>query len=238
MNSLLLSLFASLSTLIGLIFIKCNSKKVISYSFAFASGVMISVSLFDLIPESFYKLSFYFKIFPNILIVLIFIVFGVIISMLIDKYITVDNNIYRVGIISMIAIIMHNIPEGIATFVACNIDIKLGITLATSIALHNIPEGIIVALPIYYSTNSFKRAFIYTFMAGFSEFAGSLVALFFLKDYINNFFIGIILSVIAGIMIQVSFYELIPNFIKEKSRRVVGYFMVGFIIMLISIFVI
>ena len=238
MNSLLLSLFASLSTLIGLIFIKCNSKKVISYSFAFASGVMISVSLFDLIPESFYKLSFYFKIFPNILIVLIFIVFGVIISMLIDKYITVDNNIYRVGIISMIAIIIHNIPEGIATFVACNIDIKLGITLATSIALHNIPEGIIVALPIYYSTNSFKRAFIYTFMAGFSEFAGSLVALFFLKDYINNFFIGIILSIIAGIMIQVSIYELIPNFIKEKSRRVVGYFMVGFIIMLISIFVI
>ena len=238
MNSLLISLFASLSTLIGLIFIKCNSKKVISYSFAFASGVMISVSLFDLIPESFYKLSFYFKIFPNILIVLIFIVFGVIISMLIDKYITIDNNIYRVGIISMIAIIMHNIPEGIATFVACNIDIKLGITLATSIALHNIPEGIIVALPIYYSTNSFKRAFIYTFMAGFSEFAGSLVALFFLKDYINNLFIGIILSVIAGIMIQVSFYELIPNFIKEKSRRVVGYFMVGFIIMLISIFAI
>lgn len=238
MNSLLLSLFASLSTLIGLIFIKCNSKKVISYSFAFASGVMISVSLFDLIPESFYKLSFYFKIFPNILIVLIFIVFGVIISMLIDKYITVDNNIYRVGIISMIAIIMHNIPEGVATFIACNIDIKLGITLATSIALHNIPEGVIVALPIYYSTNSFKRAFIYTFMAGFSEFAGSLVALFFLKDYINNFFIGIILSVIAGIMIQVSIYELIPNFIKEKSRRVVGYFMVGFIIMLISIFVI
>ncbi|MBR1717798.1 MAG: ZIP family metal transporter [Bacilli bacterium] len=238
MNSLLLSLFASLSTLIGLIFIKCNSKKVISYSFAFASGVMISVSLFDLIPESFYKLSFYFKIFPNILIVLIFIVFGVIISMLIDKYITVDNNIYRVGIISMIAIIIHNIPEGIATFVACNIDIKLGITLATSIALHNIPEGVIVALPIYYSTNSFKRAFIYTFMAGFSEFAGSLVALFFLKDYINNFFIGIILSIIAGIMIQVSIYELIPNFIKEKSRRVVGYFMVGFIIMLISIFVI
>lgn len=238
MNSLLLSLFASLSTLIGLIFIKCNSKKVISYSFAFASGVMISVSLFDLIPESFYKLSFYFKIFPNILIVLIFIVFGVIIFMLIDKYITIDNNIYRVGIISMIAIIMHNIPEGIATFIACNIDIKLGITLATSIALHNIPEGIIVALPIYYSTNSFKRAFIYTFMAGFSEFAGSLVALFFLKDYINNLFIGIILSVIAGIMIQVSFYELIPNFIKEKSRRVVGYFMVGFIIMLISIFAI
>lgn len=138
----------------------------------------------------------------------------------------------------MIAIIMHNIPEGVATFIACNIDIKLGITLATSIALHNIPEGVIVALPIYYSTNSFKRAFIYTFMAGFSEFAGSLVALFFLKDYINNFFIGIILSVIAGIMIQVSIYELIPNFIKEKSRRVVGYFMVGFIIMLISIFVI
>ena len=238
MNPLILSLCASISTLIGFVMIKCSKKDIIKSSFALASGVMISVSIFDLIPESFIKLNSYFNIIPAILIMFIFFSLGVIISMLIDKYIISDNEIYRVGVISMIAVIIHNIPEGIATYIASNIDIKLGLNLAISIALHNIPEGIIIALPIYYSTKSKSRAFIYTFVAGMSEFIGALFSFFFLKDMINNLFIGIILSIIAGIMIQVSFYELIPNFIKEKSRRVVGYFLVGFILMLLSIIII
>ena len=239
MNPLVLSLLASLSTLIGLIFVKKTNKNIITFSFAFASGVMISISIFDLIPESFIKLSIYFKTFPTILLVLIFISLGVIISMLIDKYINNDNNIYRVGVISMIAVIIHNIPEGVATFIAGTIDIELGFTLAISIALHNIPEGIIISLPIYYSTRSLNRAFIYTFIAGISEFLGAIIACIFLKNYIKDFFIGILFSIIAGIMIQVSFYELIPNFINEKSRRaVVGYFIVGFVLMLISIIII
>lgn len=238
MNPLILSLYASISSLIGFIMIKIAKKEIIKYSFAFASGVMISVSIFDLIPESFIKLNMYFNIFPSILIMCIFVSLGIIISMLIDKYITIDNDIYRVGVISMIAIIIHNIPEGIATYIAGCVDVNLGVTLAISIALHNIPEGIIVALPIYYSTSSKSRAFIYTFIAGMSEFIGSLISLLFLKNMINNLFVGLILSIIAGIMIQVSVYELIPNFIKEKSRRVVGYFIVGFILMLISIIII
>ena len=238
MNPLILSLCASISTLIGFVMIKCSKKDIIKSSFALASGVMISVSIFDLIPESFIKLNSYFNIIPAILIMFIFFSLGVIISMLIDKYIISDNEIYRVGVISMIAVIIHNIPEGIATYIASNIDIKLGLNLAISIALHNIPEGIIIALPIYYSTKSKSRAFIYTFVAGMSEFIGALFSFIFLKDMINNLFIGIILSIIAGIMIQVSFYELIPNFIKEKSRRVVGYFLVGFILMLLSIIII
>ena len=238
MNPLIISLCASISTLIGFVMIKCHKKDIIKSSFALASGVMISVSIFDLIPESFIKLNGYFNIIPAILIMYIFLSLGVIISMLIDKYIISDNEIYRVGVISMIAVIIHNIPEGIATYIASNIDIKLGLNLAISIALHNIPEGIIIALPIYYSTKSKSRAFIYTFIAGMSEFIGSLFSFIFLKDMINNLFIGIMLSIIAGIMIQVSFYELIPNFIKEKSRSVVGYFIVGFIIMFLSIIII
>lgn len=61
----------------------------------------------------------------------------------------------------MIAIILHNIPEGIATFVATNSDITLGISLAIAIAMHNIPEGISISVPIYYSTNNKRKPFIY-----------------------------------------------------------------------------
>lgn len=65
----------------------------------------------------------------------------------------------------MLAIILHNIPEGIATFMATTSNIKLGIALTLAIAFHNIPEGISISVPIYYSSNSKKKAFNYTLIS-------------------------------------------------------------------------
>ena len=69
----------------------------------------------------------------------------------------------------MIAIILHNVPEGIATFVATNSDVSLGISLAIAIAMHNIPEGISISIPIYYSTGSRKKAVLYTCISALSD---------------------------------------------------------------------
>ena len=239
MNPLFISFLASLSTTIGsiIVFFKRNNN-ILCFSLMFASGVMITVSIFDLIPEAFIKLNSYFNFIPSILLLSIFFCIGIIISSLIDKYVPNNDEIYRVGVINLIAIILHNIPEGIVTYLAGCVDIRLGITLAISIALHNIPEGIAIALPIYYSSNNKLKAIIYTMTAGISEFLGSIIALLFLKNYLTNQFIGLILSIIAGIMIQISFYELIPNALKLKNRRVVVYFILGAIMMLLSIIII
>ena len=168
----------------------------------------------------------------------IFFNIGVILSLLIDKYVPNNNEIYRVGVISLIAITLHNIPEGIATYITGSVDIKLGITLAISIALHNIPEGIAIAIPIYHATNNKLKSIIYTSFAGLSEFFGSIIAYFFLKNLINDFFIGVILSVIGGIMVQISIYELLPNAIQINKSRVGIYFLIGSVIMIISIILI
>lgn len=234
--ALTLSLIAGLSTIIGSIFIFFKkNKNVLLNSFAFAAGVMITVSLIDLIPESFSYLSTYYYPFPALLFVLICFVIGVLISSFIDYYIPENNPIYKIGIISLIAIIMHNIPEGMATFIASNTDIKLGITLTIAIALHNIPEGITIALPIFYSTKSRKRALLYTTIAGLSEFFGALITCIFLKDYITYKFMGYLLAIIAGIMIQISFYELLPEVWKARQKRGILYFLLGSIIMFLSI---
>lgn len=234
--ALTLSLIAGLSTIIGSIFIFFKkNKNVLLNSFAFAAGVMITVSLIDLIPESFSYLSTYYYPFPALLFVLICFVIGILISSFIDYYIPENNPIYKIGIISLIAIIMHNIPEGMATFIASNTDIKLGITLTIAIALHNIPEGITIALPIFYSTKSRKRALLYTTIAGLSEFFGALITCIFLKDYITYKFMGYLLAIIAGIMIQISFYELLPEVWKAKQKRGILYFLLGSIIMFFSI---
>jgi len=159
----ILTTLAGLSTLLGTIIIFINKKKnnkIIIGSLSFAAGVMLTVSLTDLIPESINLLNKTFIIFPAIIIMLIFIVIGIIISTAIDKYIPQrrEGELYKVGIISMLAIILHNIPEGIATFLSTENNITLGLSLTIAIALHNIPEGISISVPIYYATGSKIKA--------------------------------------------------------------------------------
>lgn len=242
----ILTILAGFSTMIGtfIIFFKKKNDNIIISSLSFASGVMLSVSIFDLIPESFNLLSSIFKITPTILFILIFISLGIILSMLIDKYLpnnieTKNNkNLYRVGIFSMIAIILHNIPEGIATFMATNSDISLGISLALAIALHNIPEGISISVPLYYSSKSRGKALLYTFISGISEPFGALLTFLFLKNFINDIVMGFLFSLIAGIMSQIALYELLPTSLKYKNRGLSYlFFIIGFVFMIITHFI-
>lgn len=243
--SFVLTIVAGLSTMIGMfaIFIKKkNYTKIILSSLAFASGVMITVSITDLIPESIILLRENLSIISTIFLCLLGILLGVIISMLIDYYLpdkpistTKDKSLFRVGIISMIAIILHNIPEGIATFASSSNDMKLGISLAVAIAMHNIPEGISISVPIYHSTGSKKKAFLYTFISAVSEPFGALITFLFLKNIINDVILGILFASIAGIMLQISFCELLPTARKYKNNKyLIFFFCLGVIFMLLN----
>lgn len=243
----LLTIMAGLSTMIGsvAIFIKRgNHEKIILSSLSFAAGVMITVSIIDLIPESINLIRENLTTVGTILICNLGIVFGVIVSMLIDYYLpdkpiskTSDKSLFKVGIISMIAIIIHNIPEGIATFVATNSNVSLGVSLAIAIAMHNIPEGISISVPIYYSTGSRGKAILYTFISALSEPFGALITFLFLKNVMNDLILGILFSVIAGIMMQISFCELLPAARKyKKYKYLVIFFSLGVVFMLINFF--
>lgn len=233
----ILTTLAGLSTMLGTIpiFIKIkNENKLIASACSFASGVMLSVSIFDLIPESLKYINSSF----NIIIVIIFITIGIIISFLIDK--TVDtinnnNNLFKVGILSMIVIILHNIPEGIITFIVSNKNIFLGLSICISIAIHNIPEGISIAIPIYYSTKSKYKAILYTLLSSLSELFGAIITYLFLSKYINNYIIGIILSITAGIMIQISINKLFPTGNNYNKKQANIFFIIGFIFMIFSL---
>ena len=238
--SFILTFIAGLSTLLGYltIFIKNkNSNYFLNICLSFTIGIMLSISIIDLIPESYKSIIKTFKIIPSILIILNFINIGVIFSMLIDKIFShKSNQLYHIGIISTIAIIFHNIPEGIATFITSNNNIHLGSNLALAIALHNIPEGIRIAIPIYYSTKNKKKAFNYTFIAALAEPFGAFISYLFLTPYINTLTLGMLYSLIAGIMIQIILYELIPIIIKfKKYFNSFLSFLLGFTLILITI---
>lgn len=137
----------------------------------------------------------------------------------------------------MFAIILHNIPEGIATFMASSVNKSLGLSLALAISLHNIPEGISISVPIYYATNSKKKALFSTFLSGISEPFGALLAYLFLSPFINDLLMGCLFAMIAGIMIHISVYELIPTAKKYKVPKIVRMcFILGATFMFISHF--
>lgn len=240
--SFLITTFAGLSTMLGaiLIFFRAKSTdRVVCSSLAFAAGVMIMVSITDLIPSAISGFLNMYYLIPAILFTLIFLVLGIVISTLINKYIPdissgdiSNKGLFKVGIISMIAIILHNIPEGIATFMTSTKDISLGLSLALAITLHNIPEGISISVPIYYSTKSKFKSLLYTFVSGISELMGAVIAYLFLAPYMNNFVMSILMSLIAGIMISISIYELIPASLKYKRvGDTVNFFLIGVIFM-------
>jgi len=173
--SFIISTMAGLSTMIGSVFafIKVkNINNMINTALSFASGVMLTVSMTDLLPESFNSLLQEYSQITSILIMVLFFIVGICFSLIINKYVPTDINqdnkkLYKLGIISMIAIILHNVPEGIATFMASTKDVKLGISLAIAISLHNIPEGISIAVPLYLSTKNKGKTLFYTFQEVF-----------------------------------------------------------------------
>lgn len=243
MTSFLLTILAGLSTMIGTIpiFLKKRSENLLVSSLGFAAGVMITISISDLLPSSFSSLMESFIFLPAFLICAICLCLGIIFSFSIDKYLPQDisnyGKLYHVGIISCLAIIMHNIPEGIITYLTSATDFRLGITLALAIALHNIPEGISISVPIYYSTGSRKKALLYTFISGISEPFGAILAALFLASFVNSFIMGILYSFIAGIMIHISVYELLSESCSyQKIYLTILSFVFGSLFMLIGHF--
>lgn len=243
LNAFIMSTMAGMSTLLGSIVIFFNIKeeninKFITLSLSFSIAIMIGISITDLIPTSFFKIFFNFNIIKAITIIVISFSLGIILIKIINKHINDDNNtLYKLGILSMLTLMLHNFPEGIATFIGSISDATLGIKLSLSIMFHNIPEGISIAVPIYYATKSKKKAIFNTFLSGFAEPVGALLAYIFLKNYINDIMISIILLFVAGLMVTLAINEMLPKALSYKNNKYIyiGLF-TGIILVLLNHF--
>ena len=109
-----------------------------------------------------------------------------------------------------LAIAIHNFPEGLATFVSALQEPGLAVPIVAAIAIHNIPEGIAVSVPIYQATGSRGRAFGYSFLSGLAEPVGALVGWLLLRPVMNDTVFGVLFAGVAGIMVFISFDELLP----------------------------
>lgn len=239
-GALLISTLAGLSTILGglVIFFQFKEKninKFITASLAFSLAIMIGISITDLIPESTYILISTYGLNKGIIYSLIFFIIGIILIKYLNKIISraeSKNDLYKLGILNMLALILHNFPEGIATFMSSFKDLNLGLKLSIAIAFHNIPEGISIAVPIYYATKSKKEALLKTFLSGIAEPIGALIAYIFLSKYITNSLISIILILVGGIMITLAIEVILP---KTKQYNLKIYLYLGLILGIILI---
>lgn len=261
MNSVLvafmLTMIAGLSTGIGsliVFFTKKTNSKFLSFSLGFSAGVMIYVSMIEIFPEAKTMLTNLYSDKMATVITVLGFFGGMLLIALIDKFIPESSNpheihktsseddailkqkIMKTGLFTALAIAIHNFPEGIATFVSGLQDPILAIPIVIAIAIHNIPEGIAVSVPVYYATGSKKKAFIYSFASGLTEPLGAIIGYLILLPFLNGLMFGIIFAAVSGIMVYISFDELLPTAEEYGHHHlsVIG-LIIGMIVMALSL---
>eukprot|EP00960_Hanusia_phi_P061398 764834-Hanusia_phi.AAC.3 len=129
------------------------------------------------------------------------------------------RKLMRMGVLSAVVIFLHNIPEGVATFVSSLSDTSTGVGVAFAIAMHNIPEGLIIAVPIYQATKNYYKAFMWTLISGVAEPFGALLAYAILKQSdMHPLAYGFLFGLVAGIMVYISLAELLPTAYQYDSE--------------------
>ncbi|MDD3119208.1 MAG: zinc transporter ZupT [Victivallales bacterium] len=245
-----LTLLAGAATGIGsgiAFFAKRTNTTFLSVALGFSAGVMIYVSFSEIMVKANQALAADIASAATAKLVTVAAFFGGMgLVAMIDRLVpSVENphemhnveeltvaerrhhKLMRMGLMSALAIGIHNFPEGLATFIAGLKSPSLGLSIAVAIAIHNIPEGIAVSVPVYYATGSRKKAFLYSFLSGLAEPLGALIGYFLLLRYLNDLMFGLVFAAVAGIMVFISFDELLPAAEKYGEHHLTIYGLVG-----------
>ncbi|PZO70573.1 MAG: zinc transporter ZupT [Kocuria palustris] len=148
----------------------------------------------------------------------------------------VDSRLLRTGLLTALAIAIHNFPEGFATFASALGDPSVAIAITVAIALHNIPEGIAVAVPVFQATGSRARAVGLSFLSGLAEPLGAVIGFLLLRPFLTDALFGAVLAGVAGIMVFISLDKLLPTAEKYGGHHLCVYGVVaGMAVMAVSL---
>jgi len=260
LSAFALTLLAGLATGLGalLTFLSRSANtKFLSIGLGFSAGVMIYISFVDILAKSQDAFaSQYGSVIGQSLGILAFFS-GILLTFIIDQLIPDNVNphhalefnkqqtscqtdqystLSRAGAFAAIAIAIHNFPEGFATFALALEDLNSGVAIAFAIAIHNIPEGLAIALPIYYATKKRKKAFTLAFASGLTEPIGAVLGYMLLAPLMGELTLGITFGVVAGIMVYISFDELLPTARRYGTdHTVIAGVVLGMFIMALSL---
>ena len=239
LNTLELGLFILIGSLISIYFKK--NKHIIDFSIGLAFGVITMLLLTDIIPEIIEALSV-----SKIYIFIIFTALGFILLELLDKFIpdhaeSSKDNLTHIGIISAIALGIHNIIEGMAVYSTVLVDPSLGKMLLIGVGCHNLPLGIVIGSTLLTSNKNKYKSILLILLISLTTFIGGLIMYFLNLNTINPLVQGILLSITLGMLIFIDIDELIPRIkrslkTKNKLYTIIG-ILTGIIILVISLLI-
>ncbi|MEZ3549223.1 MAG: zinc transporter ZupT [Muribaculaceae bacterium] len=231
--AILLTLIAGMSTGVGALMAfltRKDNKRVLSWALGLSAGVMVYISFMEMLPEAMADMKSHFSDSSGGWYGLLAFFSGIGLIALIDWIVPEAQNphenhsmdevkpvcdehkhLKRQGFLLALAIGIHNFPEGMATFVSALEGWKIALPIVIAIAIHNIPEGIAVAVPIYQATGSRVKAMRYSILSGLVEPVGALIGGLVLMSFWTPGVNGIIMAAVAGIMVYISFDELLPS---------------------------
>jgi ZIP family zinc transporter len=189
---------------IGVI-VKRPSQKLLGSILGFAGGLMLSIVVFDLIPEAVEKWGFVGT--------LIFCVIGIILVIIIDNAISFKkseiNSHSKVAFMTALGLMLHNFPEGIIMGCGFLAGKTLGLKMSIIIAIHDIPEGMAVSAPLMISRVKVSRILFYVFITALPTALGAWIGIF--AGSISESTLGACLAMASGIMLYVVCGELLPE---------------------------
>jgi len=216
-----------------------NSETVEHFSVAIAFGAMLGIAFLDIFPEIMEIVD------PNkwyLPVIGSFIGFGVLVTL--DHFIPEHEdeheddysaeNLIHIGMIASVAIMIHNVIEGMAVYSLAVQDIRQGFVLMIGIGLHNIPMGMFIYSTLRYKKGIKKNMFMA--MSILSTFLGGLLMMG-LEYYITAEFDGVLYGIALGMIAYIVIMELWP-YIRKQEKKITSVVcsVIGLIIVLVSVF--
>ncbi len=241
-TTLLLGVFIVIGALIA--FLVKKKQKVVDFSIGLAFGVIVFLIIMDLLPEIIENLSIrYLHIF------IICTVLGYFILKLLDNFIPdheednmtkkeLKNNLAHIGIVTSLAIVLHNIIEGMAIYSSILSNTSLGMAVTLGVGCHNIPLGIVIAGSFYQSNQNMSKTILSILLVSLSTFVGGIIMFFLNINTINSLVLGILLSITLGMLLFLVISELFPRIrqTKDKKTSFIGVVIGVILILLASLF--
>lgn len=234
-SALLGSFISAMATVLGavpLLFVKSLSERWKDVLVAFTAGIMVSASMFGLLPQALNE--------SGIIQLTIGLILGVVVLDWIEKsipHIDVEQKKYvssfdTKSLLVMFALFIHNIPEGLSTgFSYASANEGLGPMVAIAIGAQNIPEGLVLAVFLTRSNVSKLKLMLIVTLTGLMEVV-SAIAGYFTASYINAL-IGYGLAFASGAMLFIVYKELIPESHGHGYERSATYsFILGLLLMI------
>ena len=186
------------------IFIKKNSNKFLSFILAFASGLMMAVICFDLIPESLEITNITYSLLGIIIGIIVMFFCDLLVEKKFNKNIELKenkNSLLKTGLIVSIGLAIHNFPEGLAIGSGFEASTKLGLGLAIAICMHDIPEGLLMSIPMKDGGMKPSKVIFYVILSGIVTGIGAFIGA--IVGSISEQIIAMCLSFAAGAMLYI-----------------------------------